>query len=160
MKQIIVFMESLNETRSNKREIKIILLSFIISVVIFHVFDLIDYFVYLNPELEWFLLLFTFLFLGSLVGSVIPYSLSHSLIVSTTYFVYFVIQFNLRRLFFASWEINILYTSLSFGGYALTVAFVSVGVRWVVRKIRRIIKEKNSNKNNIQKVKNNLKVSS
>ena len=148
-------MESLNETRSNKREIIIILLSFIISVVIFHVFDLIDYFIYLNPELELLLLFFTFLFLGSLVGSVIPYSLSHSLIVSTTYFVYFEIQFNLRHLFYASWEINVLYSGLSVGGYALATGFFGGGLKWLIRKIRRFIKEGHTKKISLQNTKNN-----
>ena len=127
-------MNYLTEAKSNKRKILVIFLSLLVSITIYHIFDLIDYFAYLNPELEWFMLFFTLLFLGILVGSLIPSSPIHGLIVSFSFFAYFVIQFNLRHPAFESWNYNVLYASLSFGGYALVLGFVGVGIRWLIRK--------------------------
>ena len=79
-------------------------------------------------------MLFTCLFLGILIGGLIPKKATHGLIVSIIFLVHFILQFNLIHPGFELWEITVLQCSFAFGGYALVIVIVGLIIKWLIRR--------------------------
>ena len=123
-----------------KKRIIFILLGILLGVLVFNLFYLLDYFFYLDPELEKLMLLFFLIGLGGFISGLVPLKAVDGLISGTSYSVLFYIQTNLMQVFYyirlgvleVFWEPQILAKSLLYVLLTLGCSIIGIGLRFLI----------------------------